>query len=66
MRAGCPLHLPLTPGGLLHGIAQLSIRITLLHLTVDLLDKVGPLGETRLTITRLRLTLHSLTRRHYT
>lgn len=51
------LHLPLTPGRLLHGRAELHVLILLLHLSVNLLYKGGPrsalasLASARLAVT---------------
>ena len=51
------LHLALTPGRLLHGIAKFRILVLFLHLGVNLLYKGGPrstltgLASSRLTLT---------------
>jgi len=39
------LHLALALRRLLHGRTQLDVLVLLLHLGVNLLDKVGPLGS---------------------
>ena len=51
------LHLPLTLGRLLHGIAELRILILLFHLGVNLLYKGGPRSAlTSLASSRLAVT----------